>query len=1371
MKEFVHIHVHSEYSLLDGYATPSAIVRRAAELDMDSIALTDHGVLYGAIEFYEAAKKAGIKPIIGVEAYVAVGRHTERSPHHRTPSRGHAYHLLLLAKDYRGYQNLVKLITRAHVEGFYYKPRIDHEILAEHKEGLIATSACLAGEISEHLQHGQRNKALEIAAWYRDLLGPDNYYLELQLHPTLGQLAPINDELVRIGRELGIPLVATNDVHFIHREDAPSQQLIRALGYNITIQELKQKEPELDDSYYLKSGEEMWELFKRYGPEPLENTRAIAERCALHLDFGRVKLPTFELPEGHDAASYLRLLCEEGLMRRFDGHPPQEYRNRLAYELDVINQTGFPDYLLIVWDYVRFAREQKIPCLPRGSAGASLVLYCLGITDVDPVAHRLLFERFLSPERLEMPDIDTDFADNRRHEIIEYIANKYGRENTAQIITYGTLGAKAAIRDMGRVLNIPLPEVDRITRLIPNLPVGITIEQALERVPELKRIYTSDELLRDLIDKARLIEGRIRSVGTHACGLVVSHAPLDTIVPLQQTRDQTALMAAYEGPALAKIGLLKMDILGLTNLSIVAEALKYIEQSTHRSMTLADIPTVEAPLPDGSSNGVERTFASLSEGNTTNVFQFESAGMTRYLKELKPTRVEDLFAMVALYRPGPIEQIPTYIRNKNNPEAITYLHPILEPILSDTYGVIVYQEQIMELLQKIAGYTLGQAYIVLKAIGKKNRDLMAKEEPRFKEGCLRNGLSQEQADALWSLIQPFAGYSFNRPHSTLYGLLSYQTAYLKVNYPTEYMAAVLTAAAGNSIEEVAKSVAECGRLGVKVLPPDVNRSGYGFTIEVLHHPQAKQERAIRFGLSAIKNIGSGPIEAILTARQEGGNFVSLEDFCARVDRNALNRRVLESLIKSGAMDALAENRHQLMDILDRALAAGLAAQKARDVGQSSLFDAFSSSQADSFRVQPIPLPDIKEDASKIRQKLQWEKEVLGLYISSHPVMQALEKLDRSGTLPLDQLHSRSSAGKPAMFLGMLREVRRITTKKGKPMLVGILEDEGGSVDVVAFSEVLEHYADMLQEGSVVKVEAKIDRRRDTIQLIIGKCLPVNQLTSASETRDDAQASDARATGGVLDEGMDDIPGTILDFHGIDELDEPDTVDPINGLDHSARANALDDRGKDDHHRAADDQVQGYTTKLGGEGHASKLGGEGEVRGETTEKHSIVYHGGESMKSDGALPESNPIGYIPHRPRVHLSGNGPSDPNKQYDVQSTAGKNSNHNGRAGNPGNGKGFAVTRPPSTGYIPHAATEGHKRVLRLHLTRSHDEEADVRQLQCLDEILRSHLGSEEILLCIPNEHGNIVLRPNYTVQISEDLLEKLESVSLVKDVVLSQE
>ncbi len=1089
MNDFVHLHVHSEYSLLDGYAATGAIAARAAELGMDSIALTDHGVMYGAMEFYTNARKAGIKPIIGMEAYMAPGSRSD------VMSRGakNYFHLLLLARDEVGYRNLVRLTTHAHLDGMgkgvFARPRIDRELLERYHEGLIVTSACIAGEVIQHLTDNQKAKARETAAYYRDLLGPENYFLELQLHDNAPELEQVNDELAHIGAELGIPLVVTNDTHFVRRDDLEAHKMILALGFNMTLKELCAKNYQMDETYHIMSGEEMWQRFKKYGTAPLENTRRIAERCNLTLDFGRVQLPALDIPAGHDASSYLRLVCEEGLMRRFDGNPPEHYIRRLDYELDVINQTGFPDYMLIVWDYVKYARSRGIPCLPRGSAGASLILYCLGITDVDPVKNQLLFERFLSPERLEMPDIDIDFADSRRHEVLDYIANRYGRENTAQIITYGTLGAKAALRDIGRVLEIPLSDVDRIARLIPSLPVGTTIAQALERVPELKQIYETNPDLANLITWAQKVEGRMKSVGTHACGVVVSRNPLAEIVPLQRTtKDETALMAAFEGPTLQKMGLLKMDVLGLTNLSVVAEALQYIAQTSGVTMELSDIP-----LDD------PKVFEALSRGETTNVFQLESAGMTRYLMQLKPTRVEDLYAMVALYRPGPLEQIPVYIHNKNNPRDIKYLHPILKPILEDTYGVIVYQEQIMRLLQDIADYTLGQAYIVIKAISKKDKKLMAENEVRFKEGCLKKGLTREQADQLWELILPFAGYSFNRPHSTLYGLLSYQTAWLKVNYPVEYMAAVLKGAGGVT-EDIAKAVNECRQRGVTVLGPDVNSSAFDFAIREYQDPADGQvRRGILFGLAAIKNVGAGPLEALLRERDAGGPFRSLENLCDRVDRHALNKRVLESLIRCGALDSLPGSRRQKLAILDLAMEAGARAQKNRETGQIDMFGGITEDTTDT--VSAIPLPAIVETPEDRKEQLAWEKELLGVIFSSDPRKAALERATIPDRVPLAAIRDAESLqeyqGSVLTFAGLLARVRAVSTKKGDTMLVAALEDEHEEViELVAFPRVYEKYRDLLRQDALLIVKARVDERNGGMQLVLESAVQLDLSAAA-----------------------------------------------------------------------------------------------------------------------------------------------------------------------------------------------------------------------------------------------------------------------------------
>lgn len=1059
--DFTHLHVHSEFSLLDGYASTKAIVERAGELGMGSIAITDHGVLYGAMEFFDTAKKQGIQPIIGVEAYVAPESRFKAA----VKGQKSALHQLLLAQDMAGYRNLIKLTTHAHcdapMKGLFSRPRIDWSLLEQHSEGIIATSSCIAGEVIQQLVAKDPAGARKVAGRYRDLFGPERFYLELQLHDNSPELEIFNEELVRIGRELAIPLVATGDTHFVRPEDRETQARVMAMGFNMTLDELCAKHFQMDETYAITSADDMYRRFKRYGTAPIENSVRIAEMCrGLDLKFGNVQLPAFTIPENHTVESYLRSLCEEGLWRRCGEQPPANYVERLYYELDVINRTGFPDYMLIVWDYVRFARSQGIPLLPRGSAGASLVLYSLGITDVDPIENKLLFERFLSLERLEMPDIDIDFADTKRQQVLDYIADKYGRENVAQIMTYGTLGAKQALRDMGRVLQVPHADIDRLSKLVPATPAGVTLRSAMDKVHALQTIYDEGGPLTDLMDWAMKVEGRMKSVGTHACGLVISRTPLVDMVPLQKTKDGQS-MAAFEGSTLAKMGLLKMDILGLSNLAIVAEAFAFIELSAGKRMGLLDIPLDDAA-----------TFAALARGETRDVFQLESAGMTRHLMELKPTHVGDLYAMVALYRPGPLEQIPHYIASKNDPSQVTYVHPILEPILQDTYGVIVYQEQIMQLLQAIAGYTLGNAYIVLKAIGKKNKQLMASEEPKFMQGCVDNGLTADQATTLWQLIQPFAGYSFNRPHSTLYGLLAYQTAWLKNNYPTEYMAAVLSAKM-DTIEELAQSAIECKRLGVQVLGPCINTSDEHFQIE----PQPDGSRAIRFGLNAIRNLGGTLAQDILNVRRSGLPFLDIDDFCRRTAAAGLHKKALESLIKAGAFDRMNDNinRHQLMAMADAALQAGNAHMKRSAAGQASFFDDTTDAES----VDRTIIPAAPVGAHLQREVLTWEHEMIGLYLSEHPLNTTGIRHEHSaliGSINEDML------GEIVQIVVLITKSQRIPTKQGW-LLALTCEDLTGQIEVVGYSDRVEQYLELLNPNSVVRVTGEITKRR-SLQILL-----------------------------------------------------------------------------------------------------------------------------------------------------------------------------------------------------------------------------------------------------------------------------------------------
>ncbi|HEY8450492.1 MAG TPA: DNA polymerase III subunit alpha, partial [Bacillota bacterium] len=842
--DFVHLHVHSEYSLLDGASRLHDLPRRARELGMHAVALTDHGVMYGAVDFYKACRDVGVKPIFGVEAYLA-----QRTRHDREPRiDDRPYHFLLLARDRTGYRNLMRLVSLAYTEGLYYKPRIDLDLLADHAEGLIATSACLAGPITRLLDEGREEQALRMIRDLQEILGPENFYLEIQDHGIADERR-LYGRLVEIGRRLGIPLVATNDVHYIEHRDARVQEILMCIQLGKTLEDGKRLRFE-NDQFYLKSPAEMAALFREV-PEALANTVRIAERCNVELELGRVLLPAFSVPGGEDEATYLRKLCYQRLPERYPNAGP-EVRQRLDYELDVIEKMGYPAYFLIVADFVQFAKSRGIPVGPgRGSAAGSIVSYLLGITNVDPLRFQLLFERFLNPERVSLPDIDIDFCYERRDEVIDYVVQKYGADRVAQIITFGTMAARAVIRDVGRVLGMPYGEVDRIAKLVP-AQLGITLDDALQLSPDLARLYREDERVRELIDYARALEGFPRHASVHAAGVVIAPDPVMDHVPLQKMGDGT-VVTQYDWMKIEEVGLLKMDFLGLRTLTVMEETRRLVRETYGHELDLDRIP-----LDD------PKTYELLGRGETAAVFQLESGGMREMLRDLKPSNIEDIIAAVALYRPGPMQFIPDFIRSKHEGN-VRYLHPDLEPILKDTYGIMVYQEQVMQVASKIAGFSLGKADLLRRAIGKKKKDLIDEMKQEFIQGAVAQGYTAELAAQIYDQIERFANYGFNRCHSTPYGLLAYQTAYLKANYPVAYMAATLTSFMNNS-DKVAEYIKECRRMGIHVLPPDVNRSAAAFTVE---------GEAIRFGLAAIKNVGRGAIEAIVRARQQFGAFTSL----------------------------------------------------------------------------------------------------------------------------------------------------------------------------------------------------------------------------------------------------------------------------------------------------------------------------------------------------------------------------------------------------------------------------------------------------------------------------------------------------------------
>lgn len=1047
---FTHLHVHTEYSLLDGMCRIPQLLARAKELGMDSLAITDHGAMYGAIEFYQAAREAGIKPIIGCEIYIAPGSRLDRNSTDRNN-----YHLILLAKNHTGYQNLIQLTTRAHLEGFYYRPRVDKELLEQYRDGLVALSACLAGEISQYILSGRLDDARQAALWYKQNF--EDFFFEIMRHP-IAEIEEVNRHLIKMGEELDIPLVATNDTHYIRKEDASAHDLLLCIGTNTTIHDEKRLKM-AGDFYYLKSQEEMAEFYRDI-PQAIENTGRIADMCNLDLEFGRLHLPEIELPEGKNADEFLSDLCHENLPKYYPD-PTPEIQQRLEYELDVIKTTQFANYILVVWDIISFTREQNILFGVRGSAASSIVLHCLGITYLDPIAHGLVFERFLNIERREMPDIDLDFQDDRRDEVINYISRKYGQDHVAQIITFGTLGARAAIRDVGRALGMPYGAVDRVARLVPGMP-GMTLGRALDENQELKSIYQEDEVVRNLVNSARRVEGIARHASTHAAGVVISRETLTDHVPLQRggkIDSQESVMTQFAMGDIALIGLLKMDILGLANLTILGKA-RDIIRDTHG----IDIDLLKIPMDD------KKTFKLLASGETAGVFQLEGAGMRRYIKELKPTTFGDIAAMVALYRPGPMEHIPTFIDAKHGRKPIRYPHPALENILKDTYGVIVYQDQVLFIVREFAGYTLGQADIFRKAMGKKIAEVMRKEKRSFTTGAKKLGYTADMADQIFNLIEPFAGYAFNRAHSASYALIAYQTAYLKANYPVEYVTAFLTIHSGE-LEKTSGAVAECRRLNINVLLPDINKSRVEFSIE--NDDEGKP--AIRFGLSAIKNVGAGAVEPIIREREENGEFKSVEDLCRRCDLRSVNRRVLESLIKAGAMDSLGD-RGTLLNGVNRILSLAQREQRLRETGQSTMFDFWGESAA-----VPLPELDMPPADTTDREKAVWEKELTGVSFSEKPFSPVFSS--ETGNAVFCGNIDAELEKQVVVIAGRVVSTRYSFTKKSETFAIVTLEDVSGQAEVIAWPNVYSQTEEYWQEGNELVVHGKVRARDDSVNVV------------------------------------------------------------------------------------------------------------------------------------------------------------------------------------------------------------------------------------------------------------------------------------------------
>ena len=1061
---FTHLHVHTEYSLLDGSNKIQEYVSRVKELGMDSAAITDHGVMYGVIDFYKAAKAAGINPVLGCEVYVAPGSRFDRET---GSGEDRYYHLVLLAENNQGYSNLMKIVSKGFVEGFYYKPRVDLELLREYHEGIIALSACLAGEVARYLTREMYEDAKAAALRYQDIFGKGNFFLEMQDH-GIPQQQTVNQQLLKMHRETGIELVATNDVHYTFAEDAGPHDVLLCLqtGKKLADEDRMRYE---GGQYYVKSPEEMANLFP-YALEALENTHKIAERCHVEIEFGVTKLPKYDVPEGYTSWEYLNKLCHEGLEKRY--RPvTDKLRERLEYELSTIKNMGYVDYFLIVWDFIKYARDNDIMVGPgRGSAAGSLVAYTLGITQLDPIKYDLLFERFLNPERVSMPDIDVDFCFERRQEVIDYVVRKYGKDRVVQIVTFGTLAARGVIRDVGRVLDMPYAQVDAIAKMIPQ-ELNITIDKALEMNPELRRAYEEQEDITRLIDTAKRLEGLPRHTSMHAAGVVISQKSVDEYVPLSRAQDGS-ITTQFTMTTLEELGLLKMDFLGLRTLTVIQNAVQQVEKNTGIRLDMQKIDYNDKKVLD-----------SLGTGRSDGVFQLESAGMKSFMKELKPQSLEDVIAGISLYRPGPMDFIPQYIRGKNRPDTIRYDCPQLEPILKSTYGCIVYQEQVMQIVRSLAGYTLGRSDLVRRAMSKKKASVMEKERQNFvygnKEegvpGCIANGIPEKTANKIYDEMTDFAKYAFNKSHAAAYAVVSYQTAFLKYYYPVEFMAALMT-----SVIEMPNKVAEyilvCRQMGIKILPPDVNRGTYGFSVD---------EGAIRYGLSAIKSVGRPVIEALVKEREERGEFLSLKDFAERLS-GVVNKRAIENFIKSGALDCLEGNRRQKMTVYAQ-IVDNIAKEKKNDIaGQMTLFDFAGEDVKKDFEIR---MPEVEEyDKDTI---LAFEKEVLGIYLSGHPLEQCREMMEKIITARTTDFQPEEESGIPkvrdnqkVIVGGMITDKTIKYTKNNKVMAFLTVEDLVGTVEVVVFPRDYEKWNSLLGDEARVFIQGRVSAEDDKASKLI-----------------------------------------------------------------------------------------------------------------------------------------------------------------------------------------------------------------------------------------------------------------------------------------------
>ncbi len=1082
---FTHLHVHSEYSLLDGACRIEPMLDKIQSMGQTSVAITDHGVMYGVIDFYKAALKRGIKPVIGCEVYVAARSRFDKV-HGLDNER---YHLVLLCKNNIGYKNLIKLVSEGWVNGFYTKPRVDKDILEKYSEGLIALSGCLAGEVSRNLLQDDYESAKKTALWYNSVFGDGNYYIEIQNHGLEEQIR-INPDLIRLSKETGIPLVATNDAHYVEKEDYKMQQVLICIQTNHTLGEDTGLEFGTEE-FYLKSEDEMLDAMKLC-PEAVANTALIADRCNVEFEFGKTKLPHFEVPEGWDHFDWFSMLCNKGLIERYGENPPQEYRDRLNYELNVINKMGYVDYYLIVHDFIRQAKEMGIPVGPgRGSGAASICAYCIGITGIDPMKHSLLFERFLNPERVSMPDFDVDFCFERRGEVIDYVIEKYGADHVAQIVTFGTLAAKLAVRDVGRAMGMPYSVVDNIAKQIPN-ELNITLDKALKRSVEFKALYDSDEATKELIDLARKVEGMPRHASTHAAGVVITHDPVESYVPL--ARNDEAIVTQFPMTTLEELGLLKMDFLGLRTLTVISSAEKMIKKYN----------------PDFNINNIDledkAVFEMMCAAQTEGVFQFESAGMRSVLSQLKPESIEDLIAVISLYRPGPMDSIPTYIENRHNPSKVTYKTPELKSILDVTYGCMVYQEQVMQICRELAGYSYGRADIVRRAMSKKKHDVMLKERAHFVngmtdengnivcEGAVRRGVSEKAANDIFDEMMSFASYAFNKAHAAAYAYVAYQTAYLKCHYPCEFLASLLTSFLDNT-NKVVQYINECGRLGIRILPPHVNESGETFTVA---------NGNIHFSLTAVKNLGRGFIRRLSEERERNGKFADFYDFCKRMHGKDFNRRAIESLIKCGAFDGLGANRKQMTLVVD-SIIDGLENDRRRNVdgqiGFGDLTGAYDDSAYETVS-DSFTYPDAEEFSKDVL--LKYEKDVAGMYLSGHPMADYQQLSQKLKCAKISDILEGEiyKDNERVVILGLIGSVKKKITKNDSTMAFLNFEDNTSSIEVIVFPKTLMEKPTVFFEGNIILLRGRVSMREDEDTKIVcesvEKCPDINDVPIEQE---------------------------------------------------------------------------------------------------------------------------------------------------------------------------------------------------------------------------------------------------------------------------------